>query len=342
MCSDSLTCVAVGTRAVGAANKSLIKSWNGTSWSVASSPNPPGKTDAVLGGVECQSGTSCFAVGSYATKTWSRTLIEQWNGINWSIVPSPNPHGLTFATLTDVTCTSATHCLAVGSYAVKTWSRTLIEQWNGTNWSIVPSPNPHGLTFAALDGLTCPGATSCYAVGTYSTHSWGRTLIEHWNGSSWAIVASPNPPGKNFAAVGSLACPSDTSCLAVGFFMTDSTAKTLVERWNGTRWSIVSSPNPPPGLLEFAGLGGVDCASGADCYAVGFAVSGFGSRVLIEHWDGTTWSIATNPDQPGTKEFPALLDVACPSSTSCHAVGFSADKALIERWDGTRWAADPT
>jgi hypothetical protein len=341
-CADGVNCVAVGTRVIGSLDKTLVKIWNGTTWSVVSSPNPPGKTSATLNTVTCPSSTGCIAVGNYSTSSWSRTLIEQWDGTSWKIVASPNPPGQTLATLDGVTCVSSTSCLAVGNYSTKSWSRTLIEQWNGTSWRIVASPNPHGQTFAALDGLACPNATSCFAVGNYSTKSWSRTLVEHWNGTSWAITASPNPPGQTFAIVGSISCPSSASCYAVGFYLTDATTKTLAERWNGTSWSIVASPNPAPGLLEFAGLGSVACVGSSDCYAVGFAVAGVGSRALIEHWNGSTWAIAAGPVQTGALDFPALLGVACASTTNCHAVGFSSNTTLIDRWDGTKWSTDTT
>jgi hypothetical protein len=343
-CADATTCVAVGTRVISALNKTLVKSWNGTSWSVVASPNPPGKTIAILNAVNCSSTTSCVAVGTYSTKSWSRTLIEQWNGTAWSIAASPNPPGQTLAVLSGVTCASSTSCVAVGNYSTKSWSRTLIERWNGTTWAIAASPNPHGLNFAALDSLACPSSTSCIAVGNYSTKSWSRTLLEQWNGTSWAIVASPNPPGLNFAIVDSISCPDATTCHAVGLFTTGTRTKTLVERWNGSRWSIVASPNPVPGVLEFAGLGAVACAGTADCYAVGFAVTttGAGSRALIEHWNGTTWLIDPGPIPSGTLAFPALLGVACASSANCHAVGFASNKTLIDHWDGTKWSTDTT
>jgi hypothetical protein len=341
-CADGTHCVAVGTRVSGTYNKTLAKHWNGTAWAVAVTANPPGKTDAQLNSVSCDSDTSCIAVGNYSTKQWSRTLTEQWNGTSWNIVASPNPPGQTLATMASVTCSSSASCVAVGNYSTKQWSRTLIEQWNGTSWNIVASPNPPGQTYAALDGITCPSSTSCFAVGNDSTKQWSRTLVEHWNGTSWAIVSSPNPPGHSFAIVGSISCPGTTSCLAVGFFMTGASTKTLVEQWNGSRWSIAASPNPAPGLLEFAGLGAVACAGSADCYAVGFAVAGVGSRALIEHWNGTSWAIETSPSQSGGADFPALLGVACTTGTNCHAVGFSQNKTLIDRWDGTKWSIDMT
>ena len=303
----------------------------------AAAPNP-----AALNGVSCADATHCVSVGTRVAGSFNKTLAKHWNGTSWSVAVSADPPGKTDAELNGVTCTSSTSCFAVGNYSTKQWSRTLIEQWNGTSWRSFAAPNPPGQNYAALDGIACPSSTSCFAVGNYSTSQWSRTLVERWNGTSWTIAASPNPPGHSFAIVGSIACPSAASCFAVGFFMTGTSTKTLVEQWNGTRWSIVASPNPAPGLLEFAGLGAVACVGAGNCYAVGFAVTGVGSRALIEHWNGTAWAIETVPSQSESVDFPALLGVACATGANCHAVGFSQNKTMIDRWDGTRWSIDTT
>ena len=73
---------------------------------------------------------------------------------------------------------------------------------------------------------------------------WRRlhTLVEHWNGTSWSIVAAPS--GSSQSQLAQVTCPSATSCYAVGHYFDGSADKTLVEHWNGTSWSIVTSPNP--------------------------------------------------------------------------------------------------
>src|SRR5207302_1374704 len=106
--------------------------------------------------------TNCFAAGFNADDRTgiSRTLIEQWDGIAWSIVASPNR--ASWDTLSDVTCTSATSCVAVGFYSNGIANQTLIEQWDGISWSITTSPNN-----GTLNGVTCTSATNCFAVGEY-------------------------------------------------------------------------------------------------------------------------------------------------------------------------------
>jgi hypothetical protein len=141
-------------------------------------------------------------------------------------------------------------------------------------------------------------------------------LVERWNGSTWSIVASPNP--TNDGVLNSVKCLSDTRCDAVGYG--GSPAKTLVEHWNGTSWSIVPSPNP----TGYSYLNGVTCASTTSCDAVGYSATSpnfLTGSTLVEHWNGTSWSIVASPNGPPGTTSAALSGVSCPTTTSCYAVG---------------------
>jgi hypothetical protein len=235
---------------------------------IVPSPNPPGAVDG-LSSVSCTSISNCFAVGG--------ALIERWNGTSWVIVPSP-PSGGLFS----VSCTSISNCFAVGSSFDNSSGTyvTLVERWNGTSWVIVPSPNPPGARGSGLSGVSCTSTTSCFAVGSYGdTSGTGVPLVEGWNGIRWAIVPSPNPsPRPDFGGSNlyGVSCTSPTNCLAVGTASHTPPPwygfTTFVERWNGTAWAIVPSPNPNPGdgVWGFA-LNSVSCTSTTNCFAVGNA-----------------------------------------------------------------------
>src|SRR5207302_3231888 len=75
----------------------------------------------------------------------------------------------------------------VGSYQGQGPSRTLVEHWDGQQWSIDPSPNV-GQDFNHLRGIAAIASNDVWAVGDS-----GATLIEHWDGQQWSIVPSPNP-----------------------------------------------------------------------------------------------------------------------------------------------------
>ena len=139
-------------------------------------------------------------------------------------------------------------------------------------------------------------------------------------GPAWSIVTSPNTSTTHYNYLFDVTCTSASDCWAVGYYVIPGHGgKTLIEHWNGTAWSIVTSPNATQGNE----LSGVTCTSASDCWAVGDYNTGSvgGWRALIEHWNGTAWSIVTSPNTSGTQYY--LRDVTCASASDCWAVGHS-------------------
>ena len=148
----------------------LAERWNGTSWKVQSTPNPPGGQHNSLQGISCTSATACTAVGNYFNSAGKLvTLAERWNGTAWTVQGTPNPSGAGGSYLEGVSCTSATACTAVGysDQDLRLPPVTLAERWNGTAWTIEPTPDPTGGQSLSrrLSGVSCTTATTCTAVG---------------------------------------------------------------------------------------------------------------------------------------------------------------------------------
>jgi hypothetical protein len=263
-CASSAACTAVGYDRAGIPFHNVIESWNGTTWSVVPGPTPPGPSGG-LNGVSCVSAAACVAVGSYGTSTGAnKALIESWNGTSWSVVPSPHPASSS-PILYGVSCVSAAGCTAVGSdYPLNSGHiQTFDESWNGTKWSVVPSPSPAS-EYNVLSAVSCVSAAACTAVGSqYDTPTEQRTLAESWNGAAWSVVPSPNRPSGNI--LDGVSCVSAAACTAVGFHGDRRSTRSLVESWNGTKWSVTHSPSP--GTRDM--LNGVSCASAATCTAAG-------------------------------------------------------------------------
>jgi len=305
-------------------------------WSISSSPNQGNKAN-VLYDVSCVSTTSCKAVGHYTTSgNVQRTLVESWNGRSWTVQASPNV-GASTNWLTSVSCLSTTWCEAVGFSQATSSSaqRTLVEFWNGSAWTVSSSPNK---TTGNNDlyGVSCASTTSCKAVGPYYNGTYYQALIESWNGTSWTISGHPNVGAKG-DVLNTVSCVSAISCKAVG----DSTnsgsiSATLIESWNGTSWSVATSPNVGTGNNL---LFGVSCAS-SSCRAVGYATNTSNVfRTLAESWNGTAWTVASSPNRgTGTN---VLNRVSCVSASSCWAVGVYVNssgtkRTLTQSW-GTSW-----
>ena len=268
-CPTPTSCFAVGT--VNNATrpvKTLVERWNGRTWAIQTTPNPAGSLDVFLSGVSCPTPTSCFAVGSASSSSSpATTLVERWNGKTWTIQASPNPAGSLNVFLSGVSCPTPTSCFAVGNSDGLPVKR-LVERWNGKTWTIHTIPDPTGSPYASVNGVSCPSPTSCYAVGSVSpAEGTSMTLVEHWNGKTWAMQASPNPPHTVIAGLSGVACPTLTNCFAVG---ADDNDQTLVERLNGKTWAIQTSPNPTgsPNLV------GVACPNPTNCFAVGWYPKG--------------------------------------------------------------------
>ena len=265
-----------------------------------------------------------------------QTLIESWNGSAWSIVPSPNNGSPTQDNLLNaVSCSGPSACVAVGDYYTGSTDQTLMESWNGSVWSIVPSPNTSPTQANDLEGVSCSLPMACVAVGQYYTSSSGafsQTLIESWNGSVWSIVPSPNTSPDQVNLLRGVSCSSPSACTALGSYEPSSGFdQTLIESWNGSAWSIVTSPNTSP--TQNNELFGVSCSSPSACTAVGYYVFASGDQVsdqtLIESWNGSAWSIVPSPN---ASQVNLLLGVSCSSSSACTAVGDnSSQQTLIVR-----------
>ncbi len=334
---------AVGITDVQTGPQTLTEHWNGTSWHYVPSPSVPGQNSS-LGAVAEVSPHDVWAVG-FANP--GNTLTENWNGASWSIVPSPSPGAPdTFDTLNGVVALAANNVWAVGYYTrspnVDNISRTLIEHWNGASWTVVPSPNVGGEVSDQLFSVTAVAPNDLWAVGNYAPPGPpcgvdpAYTLIEHWNGTSWSIVPSPNVnagtdvnqlvgvtdvlgSGSDLWAVGSDAPPS--------FCMQPLHTYTLIEHFDGTNWQVVSSPNVSPGQEENS-LEGVAAVSPNNVWAVG-SWGSFQSAVphvpqsLIEHWNGTSWSVTSSPNVHPNVDSNVLSAVAADAPNDVWAVGNS-------------------
>ena len=205
----------------------------------------------------------------------------------------------------------------------------------GNGWTIVPSANANRSALNSLARVSCVTASDCWAVGSVGAGSFNSTtLAEHWNGSSWSIVQTPNPSTSTLNTLSGVDCVSSLDCWATGSGSgTNTTDDTLAEHWNGTAWTIVNTPNPSSVSI----LGGVDRTSSSDCWTVGHA----GGQTLAEHWNGTVWLVVNTPDT-GPSQENELGTVSCVNSSDCWAVGDGAvggtEQTLAEQWNGTAWS----
>jgi hypothetical protein len=264
----------------------LIERWDGKSWKIEPSPNPRG---GELFGVAAASSSVAWAVGAEFRPGTRNPLIERWNGKSWRVEPRPkSSHDAGFES---VTALSPHDAWAVGWYMTSSGShrRTLIEHWNGKSWQAQSSPDP-GTFSNELLGVTAASPTSAWAVG-YDANAGGgqrRTLIEHWNGTSWQVQPTPSLAGSSSAQLASVAAASGTHVWAAGSSIAATNEdQTLIEQWNGKAWQVDPSPNSSSTVNELLGVAAV---SSTGAFAVGDYLRGGAFLPLVEHWNRTVWT----------------------------------------------------
>ncbi len=270
----------------------------------------------------------------------------------WSAVTSPNV-GSGFDELNAIAASAAHDVWAVGDFVNSSGvAQTLAEHWNGSAWSVVPTPN-QGAGDNILGSVVTVGSTDVWAVG-YSradNNSPRQSLTEHWNGSSWTNVSNPQVANASNSLFG-VGADASNDVWAVGRSLTVPTTilgprgQTLAMHWNGSAWSIVATPSPNVVHADTGELSAVKVLGSNDAWAVGdlqnfTGTYAFPPTVLIEHWDGTSWTqVAAAPDNP---QGDFLSDIGG-TVNDLWAVGGQAsssttDSVLTEHWTGTSWAA---
>jgi hypothetical protein len=326
----------------------LVERWDGTSWAIQSTPNPPDSTESHLLGVSCSSTSTCTAVGYFRDLAGNQpSLAEHWDGTSWTVQSTPNPTDGE-SVLTSVSCPSANACTTVGTFSPQAGTLvTLAERWDGTNWAIQSTPNPNGATISDPTAVSCASAAACTAVGTFRNSTGGQaTLAEGWHGTSWTIESVPNPSGGNTSQLNGVSCTATSECVSAGSHTTSAgTQLTLAEGWDGSSWTINATPNPLG--LRRASLNDVWCPAQSACTAVGsYYTSDTTVQTLAAAWNGTAW-ILTTPPNPTGENYDQLRGVSCTSTSACTAVGYFTNTAgtqltLAERWNGTTWAVQST
>jgi hypothetical protein len=182
--------------------------WNGTAWSIVSSPNVD---NDILFAVDAVASNDVWAVGrSRPGGGEDRTLTIHWDGSNWSVVPSPND-STNDNNLFGVAAVASNDVWSVGNAGSL---KTLAINWDGVSWSVVPTPdfNPNA-TNQVLVGIVVLSSDSIWTAGQYIVPLEGSaqfTLTENWDGSNWNFVPSPDKRNSNNRLHGITVTPNGT------------------------------------------------------------------------------------------------------------------------------------
>jgi hypothetical protein len=244
--------------------------FDGTSWT------------RVLGSVGDQFGDATLAPNDLWTG--GSGVLQHFDGTNWNLTTITGViNGVAVASSNDV--------WAVGtSPAGSGTTNPLIEHWDGTAWSVVPSVTKTmlGAHTAGLSAVAAIAFDNAWAVGYAADASGTFTqLLEHWDGVRWSVVPGPVAGGLLYG----ITAGAPDNIWAVGRALPGSGNQPLIEHWDGMSWSVV------PGASAQGWLQGVAMVSSSDIWAVGLDDS-VGATSLIEHWDGATWQVVPLATRP--------------------------------------------
>jgi hypothetical protein len=315
-CVSGSDCVAVGGLDSGSGLVETAWTLGGSGWSQMA-PTAEVETP-LLKDVACTATNACTAVGVKGPSNQRTTLAERWNGTSWSVQSTPNPENATTTDLGSTSCSSATHCVAVGSYTVSGTKKTLALSWNGSAWSIPTTPNPSGAQASELVGVTCVSSTSCAAAGNYvDSEGTKRSLVVRWDGTSWTTSSTSTPSGATSTELAGVACASSSSCVAVGSYVDAAgIRKPHILRLQFGIWTPETTPVPAG--VSVSRLRDIHCDASLACRAVGSKTDSGVERTLAMKRT-TSWSIQPTPNPAGSQTLNA---VGCKSASSCVGAGF--------------------
>jgi hypothetical protein len=313
-------------------------------WSVSVPPVPadaaadPGSYVAAL---SCAGTGSCAAIGDYDTSAGQEgymTLSEV--GGSWSAATAPLPSGVSpspTASVRSVACQSAASCVAVGQYTDSAGNQDgLLLTGAPGGWAATQAPLPAGAGSQPdpqLSAVSCPAASSCVAVGTYSGTSYGQAMLLTESAGSWSATEAPAPPAAESVSLDALSCFSASSCVAVGSY-TDASGDTdgeLVTYASGAT-TAAEAPLPAGAAADpEVSITSVACASSTSCVAVGtYRDTSNASQGLLLSDSGGSWTASEAPLPAGANSgYPVanLASLSCPSPSSCTAVGTYYDSS---------------
>jgi hypothetical protein len=276
-----------GVVGIGTANPNqVIERWDGTKWSVFPGPKFNTGDQPAIWDMTAVSPSDIWAVGSLlVSNSLLDALFEHWDGTSWTVQPGAF-HGFFRAASAD----ASNDVWAVGYNGNSTFS----EHYDGTNWTLVRTLNV-GTGPNSLQGVLALAPNNVWAVGFSASGTKPppgqfqiptKTLIEHYDGTQWHVVPSPNVGPKSQYQSNRLlgiTAVSPTDIWAFGSYFAASGSNvqsTLLLHWDGTSWTLAPCPNPSTGSVQTNILWGGVVPGPGNVWIVGAAEAGIQALVL--------------------------------------------------------------
>src|SRR5215467_1191392 len=282
-----------------------------------------------LMGIAGDSANDIWAVGTIVPGP----IGLHFNGTTWKSAPMALP---TRANMNAVSVLTPNDVWAVGD----TFSgHSVIQHFNGTKWSVVPSP--HFAGGEQLFALKAIASNDVFAVGQLSSNSQTASpLVEHFDGTTWSVISTPPLTAGQTLSLRSIAATSHSDVWVTGFG--GPTFFSIISHFDGQKFTNVAFPLP--GAI----LSGIAAIAPNDTWVVGGkAATATSEATLTAHWNGQRWTVVPSPNASASN---SLGSVSAISSNDVWAVGCGnfcasdtgAGALLVEHRDGSQWTINPT
>ncbi len=261
---------------------------------------------------------------------------------SWGTQP-PSP-GTNNNDLLAVTVLSACNAWAVGTRSdTPLATQTLIEHWNGTAWTVVPSPSPSDVS-NELAGVGAISPKDMWAVGYSSNGTSFRPLIEHYNGLGWRAVRAPHS-GTGGGLVGVVAFGKKDAWAVGSTTLASGGTRELIEHWNGRAWKIQVEPDGGDGER----VRGRDRRQLAERH-LGRRVPGQVRVCLVDDADRALERNRVEGREGAERERlrrTSCRRCRCSLPSDAWAAGYSdafgkPSRTLLEHWNGHAWKKVPS
>ncbi|HEY0069468.1 MAG TPA: hypothetical protein VGE04_05815, partial [Chloroflexia bacterium] len=162
---------------------------------------------------------------------------------------------------------------------------------------------------------------------------------QHWNGSEWRTVPTPNV-GQRLNTLSGVAMRSADDVWAVGYRVGDKSQHLpITMHWDGSEWRMVEAPAPAR-VANY--LYDVTLAGPTDVWAAGYRYEGSGPVTpFLLRWDGKEWSSVDGPAIDS--DYVVLNSVSATSAQDVWVAGIyqvsnRSNRSLAARWNGREWS----
>lgn len=360
-CASPTECAAVGFyNGSSGSGEPMLLTGGGASWAASTPPLlHDGQTGfgPSLSSVACTAALQCVAVGAYVdTSGNTEGALVTGSGNSWTAAEAPLPKDAAtdpIVSLNSVAC-SSTACVAGGFYTDSSGAKEgLLLTGSGSSWTATRAPLPASAAaspHAGVSSVSCLPANPCVAAGFYTDKSDNiRGLLLTGSGTSWTAARAPAPPDEatddSGYLLGPVTCGSASACVAVGSYGTSNAYQGMLVSGSGTSWTATQAPLPLGApAIPAVQLSSVTCPTEPDCVAIGYYNDNTNPNSpaagLFLAGSGTSWTPTQAPEPSNSAGFTSYSpnNVACPSASSCYAVGAMGNSAAQSQallWTGS-------